>query len=369
VRLLVAGASSSPTCGLRDYAAALEPELRPVQTVWWERDPAWSARDARRSARRFGRTLDSALGARPDAVLLNYAVFDWGARTAWDLRGAPVHVPALAARLARSRVPLVSVVHEAAYSFGEPAWQRKALAALHRAALAAVVAASRGVVVSTSDREGWMIGRRWLPRRPVACVPVCGPAPRPGAPAPPGEVAVMSFGADDAEAEVVIGAVRRLRDRGVHIRLRLLGQPGTEGRQAQRWRAAAAAVGCGDALSFSGVLAPDELSGQLGGAQVVVFPNAAGPVSGKTTIAAALGHGRPVVAIDGPRRWDRLADEGALLLADPSAADLAERIGHLLSDDDARARQGARAAAFFDREFSPAVCAGRLRSFVEAVAA
>ena len=119
MRLLVVGASASPTCGVRDYAAALDPWLGSPETVWWERDPSWSAADTRRSARCFRRELDAALARRPEAVLWNYSAFDYGPRTAWDLHGTPVHAPAIAWRLRASQSPFVTVVHEAAYSFRE----------------------------------------------------------------------------------------------------------------------------------------------------------------------------------------------------------------------------------------------------------
>ena len=39
-----------------------------------------------------------------------------------------------------------------------------------------------------------------------------------------------------------------------------------------------------------------------------------GPTSRRTMLAAALAHGRPVVATDGPNRWDAPVTEGAIVL-------------------------------------------------------
>lgn len=364
---LVVGASSSPTCGLRDYAAALDPWLEPSETVWWERDSRWSARETRRSARRFAGEIAAALARRPRAVLWNYAVFDYGRRTAWDLQGTPVHTAGVARRLRASRVPVITVVHEAAYSFREPGWQRKALALTHRAALVGVTGASHGLVVSTEDRERWIAGRRWLGSRPIARIPVCSTLPRATPVESSSEVAVLGFGADDARAATVTGAIRRLRDRGVDTRVRLIGQPGETGRAADRWRRAAGDAGVAGALSFGGVASPGELARDLASAPLVLFPNAAGPVAGKTTIASALAQGRPVVAIDGPQRWDGF--DGPVALVKPTAAGLADRLESLLRDSAARDRLAAAGASLHERELSPEVTARRLLAFAVEVAA
>ena len=179
MRLLVVGASASPTCGVRDYAAALDPWLGSPEQVWWERDPSWRAADTRRSARRFGRELGAALARRPDAVLWNYSTFDYGPRTAWDRHGTPVHALSIARRLRAAHSPLVTVVHEAAYPFREREAEHNFLAAAQRAALAGVVAASDGLVAATGDRERWLRSRRWLPRRPLAPIPICAGLPGP----------------------------------------------------------------------------------------------------------------------------------------------------------------------------------------------
>ena len=368
MRLLVVGASASPTCGVRDYAAALDPWLGSPETVWWERDPAWSAADTRRSARRFRRELDAALARRPDAVLWNYSVFDYGPRTAWDRHGTPVHVPAIAWRLRACPSPLVTVVHEAVYPFRGGELEHNALAATQRAALVAVVAASDALVAATGDRERWLRSRRWLPRRPLAPIPICAGLPRVEHPVGTrDEIAVMSFGADDACASAVAGALGTLRARGIDARIRLVGQPGAAGSRARRWREAAERAGCAGALSFSGVVEPSELSREVSAAPLVLFPNAAGPIASKSTIASALAHGRPVVAIDGPRRWDGFAP--VMALAPPTAPALADCLERLLADDGERRRLAAAGAELYERELAPEVTARRLLAFAEEVGA
>jgi glycosyltransferase involved in cell wall biosynthesis len=261
--------------------------------------------------------------------------------------------------------------HEAAYSFHEPGRQRKALAVAQRAGLVSVVAAARGVVVASADRERWLDSRRWLPRRPLARIPVCGTVlPTSPAPPKPGRpvVGVLGFGADDAQADAIAGAVGVLRRRGAGVELRMLGAPGDSGRVADRWRAAVHRAGCASALSFTGIVPERELSRGICSSQIVLFPNGSGPVAGKTTIASALGHRRPVVAIDGPLRWDRLRETGALCLARPTQEDVADRLQQLLEDPAARDRQAAAGEDFYRRELSPAVCAERLLGFAGEVA-
>ncbi len=368
MRLLVVGASASATCGIRDYAVALDPWLGSPETVWWERDPGWSAADTRRAARRFRRELGAALAERPDAVLWSYSAFDYGPRTAWDLHGTPLHAPAIARRLRASSGPLVTVVHEAAYGFRERGFQHNGLAATQRAALVAVVAASDGLVAATGDRERWLRSRRWLPRRPLEAIPICGNLPRVEHPlGTRDEIAVMSFGADDACVATVAGALGTLRARGVDARLRLVGQPGAAGSRAQRWREAAEQGGWAGALSFSGVVERPELSRELSAAPLVLFPNAQGPITAKSTIASALAHGRPVVAIDGPKRWDGFAP--AMALAPPDAPALADCLERLLADDAERRRLGEAGAELYERELAPEVTARRLLAFAEEVAA
>lgn len=368
MRLLVVGASASPTCGVRDYAAALDPWLGSPETVWWERDRHWSPADTRSSLRPFLRELDDALARRPDAVLWNYSVFDYGPRTAWDRRGAPIHVPALARRLRACPAPLVTVVHEAAYPFREEDLERDFLAATQRAALLVVAAVSDGLVAATGTRERWLRSRRWLPRRPLAPIPICAGLPR-ADPVPRAreEIAVLSFGADDACAAEVTGALGALRARGVDARIRLVGQPGATGSRARRWREAAEGAGCAGALSFSGVVDRAELSREVAAAPLVLFPNAAGPIASKSTIASALGHRRPVVAIDGPRRWDGFAP--AMALAPPSAPALADCLERLLADDAERERLAEAGAELYERELAPEVTARRLLAFATKVAA
>lgn len=375
-RVLVIGASSSATCGVRDFARALAPALGAagtgVDTVWWERDPDWTGVQTQRGAASFGAQVEAAMHrGEPDAVLWHYSVFEHGLRTAWDLRGVPVHAPPLARRLRRGARPVVVWLHECAYDFSEPGWERKALAVGQRVALMAVVGAASGAVVTSAGRERWLRERRWLPHRPLARIPVCATVP-PHLSCSRADgsfrLGVLGFGADDARADVVTGAVAALRRRGHDVQLELLGAPGPGGARADQWRRAAHRSGCSSAVSFSGVLAAGDFAARLGAVDAVALPQAAGPGAGKTTLASALASATPVVALDGPDRWDLLAKEQAVALAAPDPAGLAAELEPLLADPARRARLAGAGRAFFTRELSPEVTAARVTTFIAELA-
>jgi hypothetical protein len=107
------------------------------------------------------------------------------------------------------------------------------------------------------------------------------------------------------------------------------------------------------------------LAEELAAVDVVAFPHASGSGAGKTTLGSALAFAKPVIALDGAERWDSAVRDGALLVADPTPAALADRLEPLLTDELRRARQAAAGHAFFRREMDPAVGATRLLGFVD----
>ena len=74
--------------------------------------------------------------------------------------------------------------------------------------------------------------------------------------------------------------------------------------------------------------------------------------SRKTTLAASLASGRPVVALDGPNTWDDLVRERAIALAEPNSLALAETVRKLLADLSATNALGNRGRVFADRHMS-----------------
>lgn len=369
LRIALVGASSAPICGVRDHARVTAEALSAcgahVTTLWWERDESWGARRVVAEGRSWLTAIDEVVRLeRPDWILWHYSVFAWG------LRGMPFLAPAVARRLARTRVPILAVLHEFAFPFGDGGVRGRVWALAHRGALVPVWRACAGAIVTTEERVLWLRSRRWLPSRPVSFLPVCSnlsavePRARPrGSP----RVGVFGFAADGTLAEKVVTAVSSLRDRASETHLELIGAPGAASAAAHTWRSVAARHGF-DLLAFTGLLDPPELTAAVNAVDVVLLADSAGPMSRKTTLAAALALGRPVVAIDGPKCWERLVREQAVLLAQPTAKGIAAALASLLCDEPARRRQGDRGAAFYRRWMSPERLASETLAFLNSIA-
>ncbi len=97
---------------------------------------------------------------------------------------------------------------------------------------------------------------------------------------------------------------------------------------------------------FSDTLPAQDLSDALAACDLLLFADTAGPSSRKGTLAASLASGRPVLAIDGPRRWLELVWAEAASVVEPTAPALADAMEELLGDRAAREALGARGRAF-----------------------
>jgi glycosyltransferase involved in cell wall biosynthesis len=84
-------------------------------------------------------------------------------------------------------------------------------------------------------------------------------------------------------------------------------------------------------------------------------------------LAAALAHGRPVVALDGAEHWDELLEASAVTVVEPAAGPLADALARLLLDDAGREASAAKAAAFAENHLSPAKVAARVLEVVDGV--
>lgn len=377
-RIAVVGISLGPTCGVRDHAAqlaeALDRETAVCSWHWLSRDAA-SPRAAHAQITAFARELTAQLQREPpDAVLLHYSVF------AYSYRGVPLFAPSVLSALCRARIPLVTVLHEFAYPWTRRGWRGKLLALTQRAALLQVVRASAALMLTADFRAEWVASRPWLPSRRLAVVPVFSNLPAanvdlaadgpvmdslavdapavdgPAADSPaidgpatdrPGPVVgLFGYSAEGTALGVTLDAMRLLQDRGAPVRLSLLGAPGPRSAAGERWRAQARARDLADALAFSGILPPQQLADALAMCDVLLFAETAGPTSRKTTLAASLASGRPVIALDGPRRWEELAQASAVQIVSPTASGLAGAVQAALADGDLRAALGARGRAF-----------------------
>ncbi len=371
-RVAAIGISIGDPCGVHDHAVllarALDADGVSISSHWLRRE-AESARGARAEVTAWAARLPAELeAARADAVLLHYSVF------AFSHRGVPLLVgPVLAALRARG-LPLVSVLHEFAYPWRLGGVRGKVWAASQRVALAAVMRDAAAVVVTAESRLLWLRGRAWLPRRPVLLAPVFSnlpPAPavrtdRPdAAPAAPRELAdagpapastatlgLFGYAHEGVAVETVLDALRRLREDGADVALVLLGAPGGDSEAAAAWRQAARARGVEGLLGFSGTLPARQLADLLARCDVLLFAERGGPTSRKTTLAASLASGRPVVALDGHSTWHELASARAARIVAADSSSLAQAIARLLGDGAARERQGRAGRDFAARTMS-----------------
>jgi glycosyltransferase involved in cell wall biosynthesis len=354
LQTVVVGVSAGPTDGVRDHAVLLAgaPSRENVSySLQWHWRSARSIRAARSELRAWTGGLSRELDQmQPDAVLLHYSTF------AYSYRGLPVFVRPILSALRNSRAPLVTVLHEFAYPWRRGGWRGHMWAVTQRAALIDIMRASSAVVATTEFRAEWLASRRWLPQRRVVISPVfsnlppsvSGRSPQRGRPV----VGLFGYSHQGVAVSLVLDAIHLLEDRGVHVQFVLLGAPGRSSSSGEAWIAAARSREIVHAVSFSDTLPAQELSDALAGCDVLLFADTMGPTSRKTTLAASLASGRPVVAIDGPRSWSKLVQSEATVVAAPTSSALADALGALLADEHECERLGARGRAFAEREMS-----------------
>jgi glycosyltransferase involved in cell wall biosynthesis len=267
---------------------------------------------------------------------------------------------------------VIAFVHEYARPWGRGGWRGAVQAATQRALLHRVVSTAAAVVVTTDERADWLQTRRWLPRRTVATLPVPSnvapvavPTPRNGG-AP--RIGLFGYAGDAPDVTLVAAALARMRGSRPDVELVLIGAPGPASPAGDRWRAAASAAGVENAIAFTGVLPEDALSQTLAGLDAVVVADDIGPTARRATLAAALAHGRAIVAVEGPRTWRQLVADGAVALSPRDPESLARELDRVLTDDPYRAGLERRARAFYDSVAAPNVVARRLRELIEEVA-
>jgi hypothetical protein len=354
VRTAVVGVSAEPTCGVRDYAVLLADALAETEVSyslhWLQRHDA-SMRATRSQIQAWARAIGAAIErSRPDAILLHYSVFTYA------YRGIPLFVRSTLSPLRRTRVPIITIAHECAYPWGYGVWRGDVWALTQRVGFIDVVRASTALVATTDFRAEWIASRAWLPKRPVAVAPVFSTLPPPSGPRRSDRqtllIGLFGYAYQGAAMSVVVDAVRLLVESGAHVELALLGAPGRPSAAADAWLQAARIRGVESALSFSGTLPAQGLSDALAACDVLLFADPSGPTARKTTLAASLASGRPVVAIDGPLRWSKLVQSGSAEVVEPTPDAVAEALRALLADEDRREALGARGRAFAEREMS-----------------
>jgi glycosyltransferase involved in cell wall biosynthesis len=348
------GISIDQPCGVHDHAVLLAAALGDagcVCALHWLSRPGKPLGAERAGLRAWAQDLtDELRRTPPDALLLHYSVF------AFSYRGVPVFVRPVLAALRDRQVPLVTFMHEFAYPWRLGGVRGTVWAATQRLALIEVVRASAAIVVSSDARAEWFLSRPWLARRPTFVAPVFSNLPAPAERAPDGarvaRLGLFGYAHEGVAADTVLDALRMLRDDGEEVELVLLGAPGRASPAGARWQQAVDQRGLTGAVGFSGLLPAQDLSDELSRCTVILFAERGGPTSRKTTLAASLASGRPVVALDGANSWPQLLGAGAAVVVPPDARSLASALARLLADDAERARQGERGRAFARREMS-----------------
>jgi glycosyltransferase involved in cell wall biosynthesis len=347
-RVVVLGMSTTQICGVRDHAELLAEGLRAEGlscSVYWLYRSQESLRGSRAEVGGWVAGLSRVLAEeRPELLILHYSVFAFG------FRGVPVFVPRLIRALRHSRVPVLTIIHEAVYPWSIGGARGKVWAASQRAVLAGVVRASSAILVTADFRAQWLTSRRWLATRPIAFAPVFSnlPAPSEGARAgAPGDlIGLFGYSYEGAGVALVLDALRILGERGIGARLLLLGAPGPSSAAARTWVAAAKERGLESSLSLSGTLPAQELVDAMAGCDLLLVVNDGGPSSRKGTLGGSLASGSPVVAMDGPRRWSELIDGRMIRISGRTAEALADAAAELLADRDLREALGRRGRQF-----------------------
>jgi len=361
LRTAAIGISTAPICGVRDHEQRLSRALRDERcecsTHWLDRHDA-SFAGARAEVGAWVGQLPAGLAASRAEVALVLFVR-----------------PVLGA-VGRAGLPLVTILHEFVYPWGRDGPRGAAWAVSQRALLVEVMRRSDAVLTTTDFQAEWLATRPWLPKRRIAVAPVfsnlpasnppvytqpavartAAATPRPAAAGDPdGAATIGLFGYaayGEQTAALIAAALRRVQDRGLEARLLLLGAPGRDSAAAESWLTAARGAGLAQEPCFSGTLPPQQLSDALAACEVLLFVDPIGPNSRKTTLAASLASGRPVLAFDGPRRFGELAEAQAAEIVEPDAEAVAGALADLLADARLRERLGARGREFAARSMS-----------------
>ena len=354
-RVAVVGVSTTTVCGVRDHArlqAQALGELGVQCSFHWLQRSERSFAGSRGEIRAWTQALRAELSARElDAVLLHYSVFSY------SHRGFPVFVRPVISALRSCGLPLLTVLHEFVYPWRRGGVRGSAWAVTQRALLIEVMRASAAVAVTMSWRIDWLATRPWLPRRRAVLAPVFSNLPRAGAgvtvdDAPAASIGMFGYAYEPHIIRLVVGAVREAQRAGQPLELLLIGAPGRDSPLGREWLEAARAAGVPREPRFSGLLPTQELSDRLASCTLLLSAEPSGPTSRKTTLAASLASGRPVLALDGRRSWQALLDARAAMVVAPSVGALAEAIVGLLEDAEGRDGLGARGQAFAARALS-----------------
>ncbi len=341
------GVAPPMASGVRDYGRLLEEELErrriKVEPHWLESAGDRWGPALRVSAQLVGLGLTV---TRRRSVIWHYSPVVYG------YRGLPAFGVVAGVLLRARGCRVITVLHELSYTYrpGVDHPRARIKEQVQRLALRLVVAGSDEVVVTT-DRRRQALARRATVIPVFPTIPVIGPGER----AADGNgvlvLGVPGYAGDGVRPDLLLGALPRLGSLD-SVRVVLLGAPGPDSDDGRRWSRLAAQHGVESCVEFTGVLGGAELGRRLATCSIIVLVNEEGPSSRKTTLAAALGQGLPVVSLDGCNRWGKLIEEEAARVVPCEAAALASALVDLRDSAAQRVALGARAASFAGRYMS-----------------
>lgn len=350
--VVVAGMAPPGASGVRDYGHMLAIELDrrgfEVDERWVVgKGPCW--RQAAAASNQFLRLAVSVPAGT--SVIWNYSSFAYG------YRGLPLAAVFFGVVLRLRGVTVVTVLHELTYPFGRRGWRGNVQALAQWLALQPVLAGSSVAVVTTTQRAEALSRRRWPGRLRVQSAPVFSTIGTPdcvswtAAVRSDPVVGILNYTGDGARPDVIVGALARLEEPS-RPSLVLLGSPGAAHPAVRSWILVSEQLGLGDRVTFSGVLPRGELQRKIEECNVIVLPNDHGPSGRRTTLGAALAHGVPTIALDGPERWEDLAKADALEIVPADEAAVAAALRHLLDSPDRQRELSKNGRAFYDRHMA-----------------
>jgi glycosyltransferase involved in cell wall biosynthesis len=362
VKVLNIGISEGSICGVHDYANGMAEELRMlgniVETRW-----CVTGHSAHRVLSWINGFQIAPQAKDVDVIVWHYSVFSYGTK------GIPFLVFPLIARLRLLKVPVVIVLHEYAYPWDQSGWRGKVWAVTQRLTLLPVVWSAVGLVVTVQERADWLGQKALLPRRPVVAVPVFSNLPERDEQARDVKRGkhIGMFGYPTSGARLTMQALAELKMEEPSAELWLIGAPGPDSETGAHWRDAAAKARVENALRFTGPLCLDGLVRAISDCDVAVFNDGSGPSSRKTTLAAFLAAGIPVVAVDGSDTWHALDREGAVQLVQASSRAIATALAELVRNTQMRQELGRLGQQFYHKHQARRKVAGKIDEFMKSL--
>ncbi|MGQ0792566.1 MAG: glycosyltransferase family 4 protein [Deltaproteobacteria bacterium] len=295
--------------------------------------------------------------AMPDCVLIQYVPYMYSGA------GVPVAAALLSIWLRFANLRVVATFHEIATAFN-PAKPKAAMLSLAQRLVANVICRmAHGVVITAEAYRATIcgfgakaskiyVGSNILPvsfsdddkrdfRRRLAS---------------PDEAIISTFGANPKRADVLIGAVKRLGERGVPSKLLILG--GAPDEWVQTIRARVRDENLQEQVVITGYLESDDVFRYLSASDIFVIlegvsSEGAGGVGVKnTSLTAALAAGAPVIANRGHMtQGDYLSHrENAILIDSLDEESIASEIQNLLSDPALMKKLSSAALCAFNKE-------------------